>query len=443
MTIEETKIANACLRYHNDILTEEKSLVNREELFRFVKRFYYERIRVELTNEEESVLQESLLNPKTVLLEVAYDGYLPHLGVVRMVLKTYHVSTLIPNSCTLYLIGNHYTVAMKRGSTLFGLPLRGHEPNAVKKPIYFPVRGKNKHTPLRGIEPPSNKLMDEIDANVRQWIYENIAYERKNGNRIICKEDIFNNLEEIINILKDCASKVTNYGDWVIRVQYVLFKKLLRDNINRILFLPMSDFYKLIGNDYRYILRKTKLLNKCKNEISKKQIYRGDVAYQKMEADEDTSPFWIYCPKCYSRGRSIALPDEKLYFRCKVCGFEVNDFLFNLWDKTMPDVVGFEIGVFRLGIGGWIVGGKQSYQDVVDATYKALYDIPPPPRFISDSIPIFRGIGEPNEGYSKTKLIRALIEVSGENLKKSLLKPWKEKIIIIRSEYLKQSRQNV
>ena len=113
----------------------------------------------------------------------------------------------------------------------------------------------------------------------------------------------------------------------------------------------------------------------------------------------------------------------------------VEDSLDNIWNVAMPDIIGFECGLFRLGISGWLVGSRAPYQEVIEKTYNELYNIPMPPRFLLDSIPTFRGIGDPTEGYGRTTLLRALVEISSEKLFNALMAPWDENPYIS-SEFL-------
>ena len=106
----------------------------------------------------------------------------------------------------------------------------------------------------------------------------------------------------------------------------------------------------------------------------------------------------------------------------------------------MPDIIAFENTYFRLGIGGWIIGSKAPYHDVISETYTSLYGVPMPPKFLLSSIPVYRGIGDPDEGYRRTTLMRALLETSNEKLFKSLMSPWddnpciKSDFLVVRSK---------
>jgi hypothetical protein len=432
----EKRFANSCRDYHNLYIESDDTLVNREKLYQFTKSFYSNHIGINLEKEMGSSIRDSLLDPGTPLIEVAHDGQIPHLGIVRMVLKTYHISTLLPNSLVLYFIGDHYSADMCKESTLFGIPQMGKSPVEQKRPVGFKIGRKNQHVPLKWIEPPTEEMINDVECEVNDWIINNISFEKKRGNFVQDKDIIKKNLQNIVAILKDSATEVRNYADWMIRVQYLLFKQLMGKEVNRILFLPFSNLYNLFGDEYQYILKQTKTINQIKRKVSNEQVSRQLIPYQKSKLEDLTTCFWIYCTKCNRRGRASKNDNNTIYFKCPFCGITVKGPLHELWDIAMPDIVGFEIGLFRLGISGWLVGSKAPYQEIIEKSYEELYGIPIPPRFLLDSIPVFRGVGESDEGYGRTTLLRALMEVSNEKLFNALMSPWDENPYI-ESDFLK------
>lgn len=433
--MKETLIAKSSFEYHNKHIKNNNLLIPNEDLMRFIEDFYSHRLSIILSKKEKSELRDLLKDPNTILIEVAHGAQLPHLGLVRLVLKAYHISCILPKSCVLYFIGDHYSAEMLPECNLFGLPLRGVTPKEQKRPITFEIGRKKMHIPLKWVNPPSDDIIGNVGEKVKDWLINNESYERKSGNYVKNKEKIIVNIEGVIDILKDSVKDVHNYADWTIRVQRSIFKEIIGDSINKIIFLPFSELYKLVDNEYRYILQETEVINKIKKEVSKSQIKRGFNHYQRYDMDSNTSCFWVYCPKCKRRGRSVMIPNTKLKFTCKVCGTTIIDYLDNLWHIVMPDIVAFEMGLLRLGIGGWVVGSKASYQEVIENTYKSLYNIPMPPRFLLNSVPIFRGIGDPKDGYDRTTLLRSLMEVSGRTLYEKLISPWNEDPFI-KSEFL-------
>ena len=92
----------------------------------------------------------------------------------------------------------------------------------------------------------------------------------------------------------------------------------------------------------------------------------------------------------------------------------------------MPDIVAYELGLFRLGIAGWVVGSRAPYHSVIERANEARHSIPMPPKFFLTSIPTFRGIGEPAEGHRRARLLRVLLEVDGPTLLGRLLAEWTE-----------------
>jgi hypothetical protein len=92
----------------------------------------------------------------------------------------------------------------------------------------------------------------------------------------------------------------------------------------------------------------------------------------------------------------------------------------------MPDIVGYEAGLFRLGIGGWVIGSQAPYHAEIERLYREEYGEATPPKFLLASVPTFRGTGDPPEGYGKTRLLRAWLETEPPALAAALLAPWNE-----------------
>lgn len=420
---QEQKYADDCIEYYNNFLKKDSCLINRQRLYNIIKEFY-SKIKIELSQFQESVLKNSIMYPQTIFLEVAHDGQIPHLGIARLVLKTYHISKLIPNSRVIYFIGDHYSAEMCAESTLFGIPQMGISANKQKSPIVIKIGRKNQHVPLKWINTPSEQMIAEVEKGVKDWIINNISYEKKRGSRIINLEKMYENFDTVFSILRENAKIVENYGDWIIRVQYCLFRELIGDDINRIIFLPFSDMTKLAREEYLYIFENTKKINLLKKEVSESQIQKGLIPYQKSDISENIVPFWLYCPKCKRRTRPEKSSDLNIEFKCRVCNTEIKDKISNLWDIVMPDIIAFENAYFRLGIGGWVIGSRAPYQEVIARVYEELYKVPMPPLFLLNSIPQFRGLGDPDEGYGRTTLMRAMLESSTRKLYEALISPW-------------------
>src|SRR2546430_16835935 len=91
---------------------------------------------------------DALADPDTLLIEMAHDGQLPHLGIVRLVLKSHSIARQDSNALALYLVGNHYTAAMRPENLRFGVPLKGGSPDDVKEPPRIRLGKAQAHVPV-------------------------------------------------------------------------------------------------------------------------------------------------------------------------------------------------------------------------------------------------------------------------------------------------------
>jgi len=87
---------------------------------------------------------------------------------------------------------------------------------------------------------------------------------------------------------------------------------------------------------------------------------------------------------------------------CPFCATHVVLAAEEAWKWVMPDIIGYEAALFRLGIAGWVVGSHAPYHPVVERTYARLFGAEMPPKFFLTSVPVFRGIGDPRDGYGRT-----------------------------------------
>ena len=62
-----------------------------------------------------------------------------------------------------------------------------------------------------------------------------------------------------------------------------------------------------------------------------------------------------------------------------------------------------------------------------------------PPKFFLTSMPRFRGVGDATEGFPRTRLLRALLEVPPPELARALSIPWDENPAIV-SEILRRTK---
>jgi len=262
----EEEYARECINYHQRYLRDDNNLIDREVLLSVIRKFYQE-IHLSLSDSEKEFLKNSVLDKNTIFLEVAHDGQLPHLGIIRLILKTYHLCTLIPNSMVLYFVGDHYSSNMCHESTLFGIPQMGVSPNKQRKPVVLKIGRKNQHVPLKWIDSPNKEMLDDLKKSILDWSTNNIAYEKKKGNIIGDLTSVRDNIDKIIDLLKENADNVNNYGNWLIRVQYTLLRSLMGDEINRIIFLPFSAMHELAKNEFSYYVEQTESINSIKLDL--------------------------------------------------------------------------------------------------------------------------------------------------------------------------------
>src|SRR6267378_1959234 len=149
----------------------------RHALAAFAAEFYDRRMHVQASPESRAVLA-SLADPDTVVFEMAHDGQLPHLGIVRLVLKTHDIARMDRRAVTLYLVGNHYTAAMRPDNLWFGASLQGRSPDEVKHPPKVRVGKAHAHTPFRWLPPPAEKDLADLQDQIADFIANNLAHEK-------------------------------------------------------------------------------------------------------------------------------------------------------------------------------------------------------------------------------------------------------------------------
>src|SRR5436853_1256735 len=210
----------------------------RRELSRFAKTFYKTRLGAPAPPESSEAL-DAIADPDTVLIVHSHDGQLPHLGIARMVLKAHDIASQDRKAVTLYLIGNHYTAAMKRLNLRFGMPHVGRSPDELEHPPKIPV--ENAQTPFRWLPPPSEYQLEMLRHKVDAFLLQNIGHEKRLGNDLVpdAKEKIMVRLHDLFALLSRAARDSETFGDWLIRIQYDLFALMLGPEAGRIVFLPM------------------------------------------------------------------------------------------------------------------------------------------------------------------------------------------------------------
>lgn len=396
----------------------------RTQLAKFLGSYYRDRLRIAPSQQESLALQD-LTDVDTLAVEIGHDGQLPSLGVVRMVFKANDVASADDRAVTLYAVGNHNTARARPRNIHFGMPLEGRPPEAVGEPPKVPMGQKRGKLPFWSIPPPKPDELRALEGQIQAFVGHNISHERKAGHTVSQdqKERILDRLSNVFLVLANCAEAVTNFGDWLVRVQHDLFHWMLGDEAGRILFLPMADIQPVIADDLRTLASSSQAVHRIKSELSMEQEGSGEKPYLGEGAP---TPFWLHCPSCLRRERIDWTPQASLPFRCPHCGNSVVLDGFNPWPWLMPDVVSFQSALFQVGISGWVVGSRAPYVPVVDRVAVEVFRNEPPPKFLLRSIPTFRGLGDPATGYSRTRLLRALLEIDPEELARALRAPWSE-----------------
>jgi len=400
----ERLAAAACRKYHEHVVLPNRFVVRRAALASFVSEFYRNRLKVLPSSDLQRALKE-LTAPDTLAVEVAHDGQLPHLGIVRMVLKADEIARADGQAVVLYLVGNHYTPEMRPDNLHYGMPLKGRPPNALKHPPRIRVGRANVHTPFRLLPPPSQAGLEELHRQLTEYVAHNVGHERRAGHNVSEAEEprLLDRLRGQFDLLRRIASEVSSFGDWLIRVQYELLRELLGEDKDRVLLLPMAETTSLLREDL--------------TALAGRDLAKGS--------------FWLYCPSCHRRHRVAWSPGIALKFSCSHCGHRADIGEEEVWDWLMPDIVAYEAALFRLGIDGWVVGSHADYHPQIDRLYGESFGLEMPPKFFLTSVPKFRGIGDAQEGFSRTRLLRALLEVPPAELARALSIPWVEHPAIV------------
>ena len=429
----ERNAATMSREYHREarkrFLFEER----RRDLARFASTFYQNRLHVRPTPEIRAAI-DAIADPDTLLIEMAHDGQLPHLGIVRLVLKTHEIARRDDRAVALYLIGNHYTASMRPENLRFGVPLKGVSPDDVKHPPRVRVGKAREAIPFRWLYPPSSDGLRQLRDQISDFVVNNLAHETRMGRRIDprAEEEIMRRLDDLFALLNRAAEAVDSFGDWLIRVQYDLFQRMIGPEADQIVFLPMADLTELVRPELNTVAEMTEDVNAIKAAVSAEQMARGEEPYQRTT---QSSVFWVHCPSCFRRVRQAWRPGRPMDLVCPFCGSHKQLEGSGAWEWIMPDIVGYEVALFRLGIDGWVVGSHAPYHQVVERMYDRLFQSEMPPKFFLTSVPVFRGIGDPPAGYRRTRLLRALLEADPSAIAAALRAPWDEDPQL-RSEFL-------
>lgn len=419
----ERQAARASREYHERIRGSLPLREKRAALADFALACY-KRLRIHPSPGAREAI-ESLREPDMLVLEMAHDGQLPHLGIVRLVLKTDDIARVDGHAVTLYLVGNHYSPSMRPDNIHFGMPLQGQSPDTVKHPPKVRIGKANAHKPFRWLLPPSVEDLARLRKQVDDFLVNNLAHERERLSREpdASKEVLRGRATRIFSLLDTAARDVRTFGDWLIRVQHDLFRLMIGDGADRVVFLPMADLVDLLREELATIGRSADALSSVKHEVSEEQKARGEESYQ---TKPEPSSFWMHCPACTRRQRAPWYPGSPVEFACAVCGHRQSLTDPEVWRWLLPDIVAYETAVFRLGIGGWVVGSRAPYHPVIERAYPRLFGISMPPKFLLTSVPTFWGLGDPPAGYPKTRLLRALLEMEPDAVAAALRAPWND-----------------
>jgi len=420
---EETEAARTCRQFHDRVRPTQLP-ERRAALAEFLESYYRDRLRIVPTPEESQALHD-LTQPDVLAVEIGHDGQLPHLGIVRMVLKAHDIASRDTRALTLYAIGTHYTARSRPRNVHFGMPLEGRPPEEVGEPPKVLIGQENGKRPFWSIPPPKPPELRALEAQLQAFVGHNVAHERKAGNVVTPdrKALALHRLAEVFQLLVRCAEDVSNFGEWLVRVQHDLFRWLLGDEAGRILFLPMAEVVPLMRDDLRTIAASSRVVARIKSEAARER-HAGSSGHDL--ATEATGPFWLYCPSCLRRERAAWDAEASIPFRCPNCGHTAELDGANPWPWLAPDVVSFQAALFQFGVAGWVVGSRASYLPVVDRVATEVFRREPPPRFLLRSTPMFRGLGDPPSGYGRTRLLRALLDIEPRQLAHALRAPWNE-----------------
>ena len=185
----------------------------------------------------------------------------------------------------------------------------------------------------------------------------------------------------------------------------------------------MADLTDLVRPELTLIADRSKEVDAIKAAVAGSQIAQHGEPYQR---GPQSSTFWVHCPSCFRRTRQPWRPGTPVEFVCPTCANRAILAGEGAWKWVMPDIVGYEVALFRLGLGGWVVGSHAPYHPVIEQAYSRLFRCEMPPKFFLTSVPMFRGIGDPADGYGRTRLLRALLEMEPSALAAALSSPWSD-----------------
>ena len=392
--------------------------MDRDRILSYLDDLYARRLKLPDSHERLDAAAAVLDDPRGILIEMAHDGQLPHLGIVRMVLKACEVAETAGNGLALYLVGDHYTPNMRPQNLLLGLPLRGVDADRVKNPLTIPVGRRYRHIPFHRLPPPSTEALNEVARRGQAWVVNNASH----VDRKAALSEIKARLDAEMERLQECARLTLSFGDWLMRVQITWFDDLLGGTPANLAILPMSGIMDWMPDVLHALAEADDEVARIKNRVSAAQAAKGERSY--LSDDGAAGLFWVYCPTCWRRYRTFR-DGDRFHARCTSCAEPIEA----RWPgdgRLMPDIVAFELALFRTGLSGWIVGSRAPYHPVIEESYRALFHAETPPKGFLTSIPRFHGVGEPPEGHTRARLLRVLLEVEPRVVREALQAPWEE-----------------
>lgn len=410
-------MAEACERYWAAVVRPGKLSHGRDRMAIALEDLYTRRLRLQDGRERARRLKELLEDSTSTLIEIAHDGQVPHLGIIRMVLKSRQLAESTPRGLALYLIGDHYSAEMRPRNLYLGLPLRGVDADHVKTPFTVPVGKHMRHVPFRWLPPPEESKLDELERRAAAWVAHNASYSHKPVALPMVKERLHTQFE----LLRDSAVLTSSFADWILRVQILWFDAMFGGPPSRLVVLPMSGIVEWLPEILRDVAASGPVASVDRGE----SVSASSEAMLGREEDSAFGSFWIYCRTCFRRYRATW---EEGQFRAYCTSCDAS--LVARWpgdaEWVMPDIVAYEMALFHAGVAGWVVGSRAAYLPVIGRGYLERFQREMPPTFLLDSKPRFQGLGEPAEGDTRARLLRVLLEVDAADIRTSLEAPWSE-----------------
>ncbi len=386
--------------------------VGREAMGRTLEDLYVHRLRLDDSHALVDALRALLLDEASILVEIAHDGQIPHLGVVRMCLKARQLASQMNGGLALYLVGDHYSAEMRPRNLYLGLPLRGIDADHVKTPLTVSVGKHQRHVPFMWLPPPSETALTSLEERSEAWLQHNASFAGHPG----ASEVTVGRLRAEFEGFRESARLTRSFGDWLIRIQVLWLDALSDNRSNRLAVLPMSAIAEWVPD----ILA----------EVANSWMFER----ASVSSEGPASGFWVYCPGCRRRLRA-AWRDGSFEAHCTHCEQDVRARWPEDASRVMPGIEAFEIALFHAGVSGWIVGSHADYIPVIERKYLHQFGRRAPPSFLLSSVPRFFGLGEPAAGHGRARLPRALLEVNPRLLGQALEAPWDDDPVI-RSELL-------